>query len=272
MKIKHNGKTWNVKIGGDAEFFLKKDGVVFPASEVIPGTKEKPHTLENGVCHPDGLSLEVGFPPADTPREFLCNILKVIQEVRLKYLDPNGVQFTDESEVQISGIKAAEKDFERGCSSENFAWGAHGEAIKQLDTTADTHRFSGFHIHLGFTKGQTGTPTQVQDMAILARVMDGFVMKHRLFTTDLRSKQYGGYGAFRVKPYGIEYRAMDSSVFLQRAKLKSLMAFLDDIPEMFKAACTHGKKQFTMKPTHTSQDDDLRKRVRSVYMEVKHAS
>lgn len=265
MDIECNEKKFTVTIGGDAEFFLQKDGELYPASKVIPGSKEEPFELENGVCHPDGLSLEVGFPPAKTPNEFFANILKVIQEVRVKFLEPNGVKFHSDSEVKVTDIEATDKDLERGCSSEYFAWMNQGESIKQVEKSADEYRFSGFHIHLGFTEGQKGTPLEVQDMAVLARVMDGFVMKHKLNTTDLRSQQYGGYGAFRCKPYGIEYRAMDSSVFLQRHKVRKLMSFLNDIPKMFRGAQRHGKSQTYYGINCTSHTAPLKRTIRDNY-------
>jgi hypothetical protein len=236
MKVKlRSGVTLDLQFGTDAEFFIQDSaGKVVPASKYIPGLKSKPFVLENGVCHPDGLSLEVGCPPSDTPQGMLVNLFKVIDEVKVKYLDPNGLtihsrMYTDSSVVQ----DATKEDLEFGCGSEYDARSTR--MFKQSDRdTSQKLRFSGFHIHLGYTEQEDNYFTYL-DSSTLVKALDRLVQRYDLGTTPERSMQYGGLGAFRVKPYGIEYRCMDASVIVNPSKFHRLTQMLNDIPSVMEA-------------------------------------
>jgi len=120
MKVRVRGKELDVLFGTDAEFFLQDSkGKIVPASMYIPGTKAKPHVLINGVCHPDGLSLEVGCPPSDTPTGMLVNLFNVLQEVTDLYLTPNNLTISPAMEVVVSDVQGATaSDLEFGCGVE----------------------------------------------------------------------------------------------------------------------------------------------------------
>ena len=231
VKLRGCGAELNLLFGCDAEFFLADaDGNVIPASKVIPGKKYKPHTLDNGVCHPDGLSLEVGCPPADTPEGMLTNLFAVLQEVKEKFLDPAGVHIIPAMQVDSSLVKGTDKeDLEFGCGSEYDVYSSNMFKDSDRDTSQKM-RYSGFHIHIGYTSGQDDNFWTYTDAGRLVRVLDSLVDKYQLGTTSGRAKQYGGRGAFRVKPYGIEYRCMDCSVITKPSKFSALVSFLNEIP------------------------------------------
>jgi hypothetical protein len=224
-------KELDLMFGTDAEFFLvDSKGDVVPASQVIPGKKHDPYILEHGVCHPDGLSLEVGCPPSDTAEGMLMNLFKVINEVKVKFLDPAGVTIKNGASVNYKLAKnPTAEDLEFGCGSEFDVNSDNMMKHSNRDTSQEL-RFSGFHIHLGYTSGQVSNYFTFLDSAKLVRVLDNLVLKHNLNTTSARSQQYGGLGAFRVKPYGIEYRCMDCSVITNASKFQQLLAFLSELP------------------------------------------
>lgn len=232
MLVNINGQQVNMLIGMDAEFFLKNSkGQYVAASSVIPGEKHAPFKLENGVCHPDGLSLEVGAPPADTPEGMIQNLFKVLQEVKEKYLDPAGVTIAYTCKVTASDVvQARPEDLQFGCGTEFDANSTH-TMVKQVHQTHKHLRFSGFHIHLGFTEGQETNFFTYLDMGHLVKKLD------RLFgslgTLPERSSQYGGFGAFRVKPYGLEYRMMDCTVITDKSKLQTLLQCMNRMPSVF---------------------------------------
>lgn len=233
MKVKlKSGVEIDLMFGTDAEFFLvNSDNKVIPASKVIPGTKEKPHKLRNGVCHPDGLSLEVGCPPSDTPEGMVTNLFKVLREVHKKYLKDNGLTVLNKQGVSISKVEGAgHKDLEFGCGVEYQR--TSSDMYKHRDMSATKNlRFSGFHIHLGYTTDQQDDYFSYLDACKLVAVLDRLTAKHDLNTGKKRELQYGGLGAFRIKPYGIEYRAMDCTVITNERKFKRLMKMLDEIPK-----------------------------------------
>lgn len=232
MKVKLKcGSEFNLLFGTDAEFFLEdSNDNVIPASTCIPGTKESPFKLDNGVCHPDGLSLEVGCPPADTAEGMLANLFAVIDEVKTKYLDPNGITISDKMEVKVADVLGAtKKDLEFGCGSE---YERGSSTMFKNGARSGEYRYSGFHIHLGYTEGQEDSYWSYCDASKLVHLLDQETIKAGLGTTDRRAKQYGGIGAFRVKPYGLEYRCMDCSVITKQAKFNRLLQMLTDLPSM----------------------------------------
>lgn len=231
VTLKNAKKELDVMFGTDAEFFLQDtEGNIVPASKVIPGLKHDPHHLEYGVCHPDGLSLEVGCPPSDTSEGMLMNLFKVINEVKSKFLDPAGLTIAPVMAVDSSKVKGAGRDdLEFGCSSEFDAYNQDMMKVSDRDVN-QTARYSGFHIHLGYTEGQESNHFTFLDSCRLVRVLDDLVEKYKLGTTSGRANQYGGRGAFRVKPYGIEYRCMDCSVITNPSKFSRLLAMLEELP------------------------------------------
>jgi hypothetical protein len=235
MKIEFNGEQIELLIGMDAEFFLKREDRFIAAARVIPGLKTDPHKLQYGVCHPDGLSLEVGAPPADTPLGMVKNLFRVLGEVQELYLTPTGTTIAYTEEVRVASVTGAQpEDLVFGCGSEFDAYS--DSMYKTADAPNQTCRYSGFHIHLGFTKDQPSNVFTYKDMSRLVRALDVVFEEAGLSTTRQRATQYGGKGAFRVKPYGIEYRMMDCTVITSKEKLKKLLGCLEKLPEIFEIA------------------------------------
>lgn len=239
MKVLIQGVQTELLIGMDAEFFVKQGDRYIAAARVIPGLKHQPHKLDNGVCHPDGLSLEVGAPPADTPEGMITNLFTVLQEVQDKYLTPQGCTIAYTEEVQHKKVYGVQpEDLQFGCGVEFDANHERRDnntnMVKTVLTSQQDRRFSGFHIHLGFTKDQEVSLFTYKDMARLVLKLDELFRGVGLQTSERRATQYGGFGAFRVKPYGIEYRMMDCTVITDKSKLQLLLQQLNKLPQVFK--------------------------------------
>lgn len=235
MKVKLMGKSINLLIGMDAEFFVKnKDGRFIAAARVIPGLKEAPDKLEHGVCHPDGLSLEVGAPPAETPEGMIENLFKVLQEVQDKYLTPAGCYLAHSYKVQHPNVQGVQpEDLAFGCGIEYSALHTQDMVRQRTINTTDVARYSGFHIHLGYTEQQEDNYFTFLDTTRLVRALDKLFLEQGLGTGGDRAVQYGGEGAFRTKPYGCEYRMMDCTVITDKDKLVRLLHCLNKLPEIF---------------------------------------
>jgi hypothetical protein len=70
------------------------------------------------------------------------------------------------------------------------------------------------HIHVGWTEGKDSEDMEhLQNCILLVKTMDYFVGLRTLkFDQDAKRRQlYGNAGAFRVKPYGVEYRVPSSA-------------------------------------------------------------
>lgn len=242
MKVTTKLGKFNLMFGTDCEFFLEKDGKIVPASKYIPGEKHNPYPLENGVCHPDGLSLEVGCPPADTPEGMFANLFKVLAEVKEKFLDPNGLKISPLYKVAVDDVDGAtDKDLEFGCGAELMAWNVSLHHLNFKRPVGDTsqYRYSGFHIHLGYTTGNKESVETAYDNSRLVRVLDSALYAAGFTPPMDRSAQYGGFGAFRVKPYGLEYRALSCDVLNSKESISKLIRLLNKAPILFRAACTY---------------------------------
>lgn len=235
MKVMLLGQEIDLLIGMDAEFFLKnKGGKYIAAARVIPGLKHDPHKLASGVCHPDGLSLEVGAPPSDTPEGMIENLFTVLDEVSEKYLRPAECTIAYACTIQHKDCVGVQpEDLEFGCGVELMAHNPAENMFRSNTATADPFRHSGFHIHLGFTSGLEQNVFTFMDTRRLIQKLDQLFVN--LKTSDDRARQYGGNGAFRIKPYGVEYRMMDCTVITNPVKLKELLRCLNELPNVFRS-------------------------------------
>lgn len=234
MKVNLLGKEIDLLIGMDAEFFVKdSNGDYIAAARVIPGLKHAPHKLENGVCHPDGLSLEVGAPPSDTPEGMVSNLFAVLKEVQDKYLTPAGCTLAYSCKVDFTEVKGVQpEDLVFGCGVEYNTGAGSSMVLNRVRDPKDKMRYSGFHIHLGYTSEQPDSYFSYVDTCRLVTKLDGLFF-YALPTDPQRARQYGGLGAFRTKPYGCEYRMMDCTVITDPNKLKLLLQKLNKLPEIF---------------------------------------
>lgn len=241
MKIRtmRNGDV-DVTFGTDLEFFVisNETGKIVPASKVIPGTKGRPHQLEHGVCHPDGLSVEVACPPSDTPEGMFENIDKVIQEVKEKFLDPANVSISDSVKARLEDVDGATaSDLDYGCGTEYNAYsGSRG-----APSAGAPHRFSGFHIHLGFTEHDPSLPQVHKDMECLVKTIDSIFRSKGVYPNEHRTSQYGGFGAYRPKPYGVEYRALGADNFFRDKE--SIIACLNKVESIFSKATSVAREE-----------------------------
>ena len=138
-------------MGADPEFFGSKDGVIVALSpDDIPGTKEKPHKINNRVSiQLDNVLGELTFPPADSPARFQthCYHAKLCAD---QFLHDKGIKAVwnsshvfDKKELRTLWGKTfgCEEDFSADVSD-------HCLPIDRL--AAKTLRGAGGHLHFGF--------------------------------------------------------------------------------------------------------------------------
>jgi hypothetical protein len=163
------------------------------------------------------------------------NLFAVLGEVQELYLNPNRCTIAYTEAVPVNAVDGVQpEDLVFGCGSEFDAY--NSTMYKASAPPNQENRYSGFHIHLGFTKDQESNVFTYRDMSRLVKALDVVFEAAALNTTAQRAVQYGGRGAFRVKPYGIEYRMMDCTVVTDKAKLTKLLGCLEKLPEIFKLA------------------------------------
>jgi hypothetical protein len=195
-------------LGCDPEVFLQDAaGAYISAIGKIGGSKADPRQLPLGngyAVQEDNVALEFNIPPADSKNGFI----ESIQLVR-KYLENSvnemGLKFSTESatifpEDQLNNPAA----LMFGCDPDYNAW-----TMKRNPKPISPDwrlRSAGGHVHVGYHMATN------REKVTLIRLMDLFLGIPSLFMDNgsLRKSLYGKAGAFRPKPYGVEYRTLSN--------------------------------------------------------------
>ena len=199
-------KIENVTIGSAPEFFLKNNTTdeIISAEGLIGGTKEDPKII-TGVGHAiqeDNIMVEFNIPPNITAEGFSDDLLFVIN-----YIDnmlPNHIVPTTEAAAEINSVYLQTPQAKRfGCDPDYNAWTAEVNSSPDVESNIRT---CGGHIHIGYNN------PEIEKSVDIIKAMDLFLgIPSILMDKDtLRRSRYGKAGAFRFKPYGVEYRVLSN--------------------------------------------------------------
>ena len=212
-----------LKIGADPEFWLVKRDTGRPVSadflEGRLGTKTAPRKLDSGGgVQVDGTAVEFNIPPAETAGEFVDNMRLTLNEVRDLIPHQYAFDFSPfRTYTPAMWEKIPEKSKEIGCDPEQHV---HFRPYVRRTKLAQRSRGVGGHLHFGWTEGKDtkDDPKHAFDCRHLASICAIVLPRamRRLIGADARDERrvdltgYGGNGAYRVKPYGMEYRTLSS--------------------------------------------------------------
>lgn len=210
-------------IGADPELFVRKNGELVSAYGLIPGTKDKPFKVNGGAVQVDGMALEFNIDPASTFKEFNDNIESVLSE--LKKLVGNDYEFdfspvAEFGQAYIDAQPNAAKEL--GCDPDFSAY--TGLANPKPSGDLGIRTASG-HIHIGWTKDQdVANLDHIEACQMVSKQLDTTVggMARVWDRDNVRRKMYGNWGAYRPKPYGVEYRTM-SNVWVGDIRARELV-------------------------------------------------
>jgi len=198
-----------MRLGCDPEIFLKDAaGALIASCGLIGGSKEAPRPLPIGegyAVQEDNVAIEFNIPPASSSVEFVNHINSAMDYLR-KEIAAQGLVFGPESAALFPKsqlLHPAALVF--GCDPDYNAW---TRKVNPRPKAADeTLRSAGGHIHIG----DLGDLTP-DDMVMIIKLMDlqAGVPSVRMDDGILRKELYGKRGAFRPKPYGLEYRTLSN--------------------------------------------------------------
>lgn len=208
-----------IRIGADPELAVKQNGKYVSGYGLIVGDKANPHKVKNGAVQVDGMALEFNIDPASSPEEFITNIDSVMAQLRSMVPD---YELAADPVAKFGKEYMAtqpEEALELGCDPDYNAY-EEGAPNPRPDGDVD-FRTMGGHVHIGWTEGMDiADPGHVEACMMLARELDYYLGIPSLFwdSNDERRAMYGKPGAYRVKPYGVEYRSL-SNAWIKDAKL-----------------------------------------------------
>lgn len=201
----------DVSIGADPEFFVKR-GTEFISGHIFPcGSKDKPRRTGHGFVQNDGLALELNIPPAKAEAEFVLNFRGVLNDLAeiIAHWDAKREVYLVAEPVAIFSKdmmdRVPQENKTLGCNPDYNAYTLNANDTPNADGVM--YRTGAGHLHIGWTKDAEGID-HFEKCAKLVRQLDYTVgLKTLLFDPEPRRRAlYGKAGAFRPKPYGLEYR------------------------------------------------------------------
>ena len=208
----------SLKIGADPEFFLKKNKKFISGHGLVPGTKDSPHKVKNGAIQVDGMALELNITPAKNEKEFIHNINSVLKTLR--HMIPENIDFAFEPVARFDKkyfYKQPRCSLMLGCDPD---FNAYTEAINMPPFTNKPIRTAAGHLHLGWGAKLKPTKAHIHTCSEITKQLDIVlgIPSLLLDNNGERRELYGKAGAFRPKPYGVEYRVL-SNFWLKNEKL-----------------------------------------------------
>lgn len=207
--------------GCDPELFLvDKDGKPVSAHDLIPGTKAEPYKCPSGAYQVDGIAAEFNTDPVESSdfSTFNANIVRVIKE-----LDTAVKKTKPDARFNIAPVMEFDQEFadalpeeakELGCDPDYDAYTLKPNPRPDGDRL---FRTASGHLHIGWGSDiPTDNEEHMQICADFVKMLDatvGLIMTY-IDRDPRRRELYGKAGAFRPKPYGVEYRT-PSSVWLK---------------------------------------------------------
>ena len=212
------------KIGADPELFLRrtteKGYKKFVSAEteegpIIPGTKANPFKVPGGAIQVDGVAAEFNVNPADNYEEFFDNTKKVLTKLRetVKKHDKSLSLVATPTATFTAAYfnKLPKHTLMLGCEPDFNAYS--GKANDPPKTDKPFRTASG-HVHIGWTNNANPTAEgHMMDCILVVKELDRYLHYASLdWDKDNKRRQlYGKIGAFRPKPYGLEYRVLSNA-------------------------------------------------------------
>tara|TARA_Y100001951_G_C11298065_1_gene277565 strand:- start:20011 stop:20862 length:852 start_codon:yes stop_codon:yes gene_type:complete len=207
----------NFLVGTDPELFVSNGERFVSGYGMIKGTKDEPLKVKNGAVQVDGHALEFNIDPASSEDDFVSKIASV----RSTLAKMIGHKFTLATQpVADFGLEYLMAQPEEanvlGCDPDFNAW-LQGQANPRPDGNVP-FRTAGGHVHIGWCGSDEVPLVDIDDpehqeaCQMLIRELDFYLGIPSLFwdDNDMRREMYGKAGAYRAKPYGVEYRSLSN--------------------------------------------------------------
>lgn len=196
----------SVLVGCDPEAFVrdKYTGEIVSAIGHIPGDKDRPHPIsEQGhAIQTDNVMVEFCVPPSKSGKELFGHITYCLGIIN-SMLPAN-------IETIVQASATLDKRFLKCKQAKTFGCDPDFDVYTLAPNTPPDSkgqlRSAGGHIHVGYEQ-----PNFQHNLKIV-RAMDLFLgIPSILLDKDTeRKKMYGKAGAYREKPYGVEYRVLSN--------------------------------------------------------------
>lgn len=203
-----------ILVGTDPEVFVvDSTGTIIPSIGLIGGSKDEPRDIGIGSLQEDNVLAEFNIKPAESREVFITSVMNVMGALE-KTLYPNTINIKPSHVFEMNVLhQYGPVAFQFGCDPDFNAYtGAPNIAPNPM--MVGGLRSAGGHIHVGLPLSSE------REVLMMAMTMDLFLgVPSVLLDSDMdRRRLYGKAGAFRFKPYGLEYRTL-SNFWLKNKEL-----------------------------------------------------
>lgn len=227
-------------LGSDPELFIinTKTNKVVSSVGLIPGVKDEPYRAED---MPDGFGIEIdnilaefNIPPCHTCEEWINNIEYMKSYIRdfVKKVNPDyDIKCSAYEEVDPDQLQSPEANL-FGCDPDYNAYTL--KMNPKPSPKGKNGRSAGFHCHFGYEGHNIETSIQ------LLKYFDAYLgLVSLLYDSDSRRRSlYGKAGAFRLQPWGIEYRSLSSAMMANTTLLELIWNQVNAAVQAFNKKCS----------------------------------
>lgn len=197
----------NFKIGADPEVFVGDTESARSIIGKIGGTKEVPLPLpiaDGFSVQEDNVALEFNIPASDSKSAFVQNINAAMGFLEQVVQDSYGYRFLRESAISFPETELQDpRAMVFGCEPDFNAWTLRRNPKPKANDWK--LRSAGGHVHVGAELNKEQKIEVVRWLDLLMSVPAQF-----MDDGQLRKQLYGKAGAYRDKPYGVEYRPLSN--------------------------------------------------------------
>ncbi len=207
-------------IGSDIEFAVRdrKTGLIVPAGLLpIKGRKGKAEPMNYGGVEIDCCGVEITPKPAANADDFVNNILRLTEEVQTKFSDYEFLDMPSHN-FTTTQLESAPEATVMGCDPDYDAWyNTRNPTPNAVLAGIPNLRSFGGHVHI-----EGGTPATIVACDALLGLWSSEKDRDRN-----RRLLYGKAGAFRTKPYGVEYRVLSNFWTMNEDHLRTVFKYAD---------------------------------------------
>lgn len=204
-----------ISIGADPELFVSDTNVPTSAIGLLGGSKYEPRMIKGYGVQEDNVLAEFSMPPVTVTGKdgadsvnFSNAVLQGIEVIESELKD-RGLKATKHSSHKytpeaLKGYGPAALEF--GCDPDRSAYTADWNPTPDATSTLRT---AGGHIHVGYNQEVLGDDSVAR---MIVKAMDLYlgVPSVLIDPDNQRRELYGKAGAYRIKPYGLEYRSLSN--------------------------------------------------------------
>lgn len=203
-------------VGADPELFVRNEDKFVSGHKFPCGTKAKPRKTDHGSVQVDGIALEFNVIPSASKNEFVLNLKNALGDLNAivaRCLPGSRLEAIPTAEVGEEFLKKVPKlNRELGCNPD---YNAYTMMKNEVPDASFPFRTGSGHVHVGFCAPDDkllDDHAHFLKCARIVRQLDYFLGLPSLSWDDdvKRRALYGKAGAFRPKPYGVEYRVLSN--------------------------------------------------------------